>query len=80
MIKIDSFIVNKGSNSSSSNGGGGFANTVTVQKKLEKHKLWGQEFDGTQDVDGDMTINGNVAISGNVKATNGNITTTVSIL
>lgn len=75
MIKIDSFIVNKGSNSSSSsNGGGGFANTVTVQKKLEKHKLWGQEFDGTQDVDGDMTINGNVAISGNVKATNGNIT------
>lgn len=74
MIKIDSFIVNKGSNSSSSNGGGGFANTVTVQKKLEKHKLWGQEFDGTQDVDGDMTVNGNVAISGNVKATNGNIT------
>lgn len=75
MIKIDSFIVNKGSNSSSSNGGGGFANTVTVQKKLEKHKLWGQEFDGTQDVDGDMTINGNVAISGNVKATNGEIAT-----
>ena len=74
MIKIDSFIVNKGSNSSSSSNGGGFANTITVQKKLEKHKLWGQEFDGTQDVDGDMTINGNVAISGNVKATNGNIT------
>ena len=76
MIKIDSFIVNKGSNSSSSsNGGGGFANTITVQKKLEKHTLWGQEFDGTQDVDGDMTINGNVAISGNVKATKGEITT-----
>lgn len=75
MIKIDSFIVNKGSNSSSSSSnGGGFANTITVQKKLEKHKFWGQEFDGTQDVDGDMTINGNVAISGNVKATNGNIT------
>ena len=74
MIKIDSFIVNKGSNSSSSSNGGGFANTITVQKKLEKHKLWGQEFDGTQDVDGDMTINGNVAISGNVTATNGNIT------
>ena len=76
MIKIDSFIVNKGSNSSSSSSnGGGFANTITVQKKLEKHKLWGQEFDGTQDVDGDMTINGNVAISGNVKATNGEIAT-----
>lgn len=74
MIKIDSFIVNKGSNSSSSNGGSGFANTITVQKKLEKHKLWGQEFDGTQDIDGDMTINGNVNASGNVTATNGNIT------
>ena len=75
MIKIDSFIVNKGSNSSSSSSnGGGFANTITVQKKLEKHKLWGQEFDGTQDVDGDMTINGNVNVNGNVKATNGNIT------
>lgn len=74
MIKIDSFIVNKGTNSSSSNGGG-FANTITVQKKLEKHKLWGQEFDGTQDIDGDMTINGNVNASGNVTATNGNITT-----
>lgn len=73
MIKIDSFIVNKGTNSSSSNGGG-FANTITVQKKLEKHKLWGQEFDGTQDIDGDMTINGNVNASGNVTATNGNIT------
>ena len=74
MIKIDSFIVNKGSNSSSSNGGG-FANTITDQKKLEKHKLWGQEFDGTQDVDGDMTINGNVNVNGNVKATNGEIAT-----
>lgn len=74
MIKIDSFIVNKGTNSSSSNGGGGFANTIVQQKKLEKHKLWGQEFDGTQDIDGDMTINGNANISGNVTATNGNIT------
>ena len=64
MIKIDSFIVNKGSNSSSSSSnGGGFANTITVQKKLETHKLWGQEFDGTQDVDGDMTINGNVNVN-----------------
>ena len=76
MIKIDSFIVNKGSNSSSSSSnGGGFANTITVQKKLEKHKLWGQEFDGTQDVDGDMTVNGNINVSGNVKATKGEITT-----
>lgn len=75
MIKIDSFIVNKGTNSSSNSNGGGFANTITVQKKLEKHKLWGQEFDGTQDIDGDMTVNGNVNASGNVKATNGNITT-----
>ena len=75
MIKIDSFIVNKGSNSSSTSNGGGFANTITVQKKLEKHKLWGQEFDGTNDVDGDMTVNGNVNVNGNVKATNGNITT-----
>lgn len=74
MIKIDSFIVNKGTNSSSNSNGGGFANTITVQKKLEKHKLWGQEFDGTNDVDGDMTINGNANISGNVTATNGNIT------
>ena len=78
MIKIDSFIVNKGSNSSSTNGGG-FANgattnTTTVQKELETHKLWGQNFNGTQDVDGDMTVNGNVAISGNVTATKGAIT------
>ena len=78
MIKIDSFIKKNGSNSSS-NGGGGFANgattnTTTVQKELETHKLWGQNFNGTQDVDGDMTVNGNVSISGNVKATNGAIT------
>lgn len=79
MIKIDSFIKKNGSNSSSSNGGGGFANgvttnTTTVQKELETHKLWGQNFNGTQDVDGDMTVNGNVSISGNVTATNGAIT------
>ena len=75
MIKIDSFIVNKGSNSSSSSNGGGFANTITVQKELETHKLWGQNFNGTQDVDGDMTVNGNINVSGNVKATKGEITT-----
>lgn len=78
MIKIDSFIVNKGSNSSSSSSnGGGFANgaTTTVQKELETHKLWGQNFNGTQDVDGDMTVNGNINVSGNVKATKGEITT-----
>lgn len=76
MIKIDSFIKKNGSNSSSSNGGGGFANgaTTTVQKELETHKLWGQNFNGTQDVDGDMTVNGNVAISGNVTAAKGGIT------
>ena len=79
MIKIDSFIKKNGSNSSSSNGGGGFANgvttnTTTVQKELETHKLWGQNFNGTQDVDGDMTVNGNVNVSGNVTATNGAIT------
>ena len=78
MIKIDSFIKKNGSNSSSTNGGG-FANgattnTTTVQKELETHKLWGQNFNGTQDVDGDITVNGNVAISGNVKATKGAIT------
>ena len=78
MIKIDSFIKKNGSNSSSTNGGG-FANgattnTTTVQKELETHKLWGQNFNGTQDVDGDMTVNGNVSISGNVKATTGAIT------
>lgn len=78
MIKIDSFIKKNGSNSSSSNGGG-FANgattnTTTVQKELETHKLWGQNFNGTQDVDGDMTVNGNVSISGKVTATTGAIT------
>lgn len=78
MIKIDSFIKKNGSNSSSTNGGG-FANgattnTTTVQKELETHKLWGQNFNGTQDVDGDMAVNGNVSISGNVKATTGAIT------
>lgn len=76
MIKIDSFIKKNGSNSSSSNGGGGFANgaTTTVQKELETHKIWGQNFNGTQDVDGDMTVNGNVNASGNVTATIGVIT------
>lgn len=78
MIKIDSFIKRNSPNPSSINGGG-FANTdttntTTVQKELETHKLWGQQFNGTQDVDGDMTVNGNVAISGNVTATNGGIT------
>lgn len=78
MIKIDSFIKKNGSNSSSTNGGG-FANgattnTTTVQKELETHKLWGQNFNGTQDVDGDMTVNGNVKVSGNVTATTGAIT------
>lgn len=76
MIKIDSFIKKNGSNPSSNNGGG-FANvgaTTTVQKELETHKIWGQNFNGTQDVDGDMTVNGNVNVSGNVKATTGTIT------
>lgn len=78
MIKIDSFIKKNGSNSSSTNGGG-FANgattnTTTVQKELETHRLWGQNFNGTQDVDGDMTVNGNVNVSGNVTATTGAIT------
>lgn len=79
MIKIDSFIKKNAPNPSSTNGGG-FANsdtttnTTTVQKELEMHKLWGQNFNGTQDVDGDMTVDGNVTISGDVTATNGNIT------
>lgn len=79
MIKIDSFVKKNSSSPSSSSNGGGFANgattnTTTVQKELETHKLWGQNFNGTQDVDGDMTVNGNVSISGNVKATTGAIT------
>lgn len=78
MIKIDSFIKKNGSNSSSNNGGGfannSVTNTTTVQKELETHKLWGQNFNGTQDVDGDMTVNGNVNVSGNVTATTGAIT------
>lgn len=78
MIKIDSFIKKNGSNSSSNNGGGfannSVTNTTTVQKELETHKLWGQNFNGTQDVDGDMTVNGNVSISGKVTATTGAIT------
>ena len=79
MIKIDSFI-KKNAPNPSSNVGGGFANgdtttnTTTVQKELETHKLWGQNFNGTQDVDGDMTVNGNVNVSGNVRATTGAIT------
>lgn len=72
MIKIDSF-VKKSGGSSSSNGGGGFANnsTTTIQKELQTHKLWGQNFNGTQDVDGDITVNGNVDASGTIKADTG---------
>lgn len=82
MIKIDSFSVKRDNGkSSSSNGGGGFANIqTTVDKELEMHKIWGQDFNGTQDVDGDFSTNGNVtAVSANIGNINADNVSTNSL-
>ena len=67
MIKIESYAKSKnnGGGSVSSGVGRGFANN-TVEKQLDMHLLWGNEFNGTQDVDGTITTSGGINAVGNI--------------
>lgn len=67
MIKIESYAkAKRGSNGGASSGvGRGFANNI-VEKQLDTHLLWGNEFNGTQDVDGTITTSGGINAVGNI--------------
>lgn len=67
MIKIQSYAKSKNSGGSgvSSGVGRGFANN-TVEKELDMHLLWGNEFNGTQDVDGTITTSGGINAVDNI--------------
>lgn len=68
MIKIQSYAKSKnsgGSGGASSGVGRGFANN-TVEKELDTHLLWGNEFNGTQDVDGTITTSGGINAVDNI--------------
>lgn len=68
MIKIESYAKSKnnGGGSASSGVGRGFANHNTVEKELDTHLLWGNEFNGTQDVDGTITTSGGINAVDNI--------------
>lgn len=67
MIKIESYAKSKNNGGSGVNSGvgRGFANN-TVEKELDMHLLWGNEFNGTQDVDGTITTSGGINAIGNI--------------
>lgn len=67
MIKIQSYAKSKNSGGSgtSSGVGRGFANNA-VEKELDTHLLWGNEFNGTQDVDGTITTSGGINAVDNI--------------
>lgn len=68
MIKIQSYAKAKsGGNGGVQNSGvgRGFANNI-VEKQLDTHLLWGNEFNGTQDVDGTITTSGGINAVGNI--------------
>lgn len=67
MIKIESYAkAKRGSNGGASSGvGRGFANNI-VEKQLDTHLLWGNEFNGTQDVDGTITTSGGINAVDNI--------------
>ena len=68
MIKIQSYAKAKSSGSGAQNSGvgRGFANHNTVEKELDMHLLWGNEFNGTQDVDGTITTSGGINAVDNI--------------
>lgn len=68
MIKIESYAKAKSSGSGAQNSGigRGFANHNTVEKQLDTHLLWGNEFNGTQDVDGTITTSGGINAVDNI--------------
>ena len=67
MIKIQSYAKSKSSGGSGVNSGvgRGFANNI-VEKQLDTHLLWGNEFNGTQDVDGTITTSGGINAVDNI--------------
>lgn len=67
MIKIESYAKSKNNGGSGVNSsvGRGFANN-TVEKELDTHLLWGNEFNGTQDVAGTITTSGGINAIGNI--------------
>lgn len=80
MIQIDKFAKRKNTGGSSSEitTTTGFTKTVITDTELETHRLWGQEFNGTQDVTGDLTGVGGIEATGDI-TTDGNIITNDNI-
>ena len=81
MIKIQSYAKAKsGGNGGAQNSGvgRGFANNNTVEKQLDTHLLWGNEFNGTQDVDGTITTSGGINAVDNI-TTQGDMGTVANI-
>lgn len=69
MIKIQSYAKAKsGGNGGAQNSGvgRGFANNNTVEKQLDTHLLWGNEFNGTQDLYGTITTSGGINAVDNI--------------
>lgn len=71
MIQIDKFAKRKNTGGSSSEitTATGFTKTVITDTELETHRLWGQEFNGTQDVTGDLTGVGGIEATGDITTT-----------
>lgn len=68
MITITSFAKDKKNSTSKTISGGGFANSPveTVKTELDPHKIFGHDFNGTQDVFGDLDNVDNINMTGNV--------------
>lgn len=68
MITITSFARVKKNSTSTTISGGGFANSPvdSVKTELDTHKIFGHDFNGTQDVFGDIDNVDNINMTGNV--------------
>ena len=65
--KKDAIASNSNASSSSSYSSSGIvAQSQNTTPTLEKHTLWGQQFDGTSDVSGDITNAGNIEANGDI--------------
>ena len=64
--KKDASAANNSTTSSFSYSSSGIVAQSQINTTLEKHTLWGQQFDGTSDVSGDITNAGNIEANGDI--------------
>lgn len=64
--KKDVSAANNGTSSYYSYSSSGIAQSQNTTPTLEKHTLWGQQFDGTTDVSGDISNAGNIEANGDI--------------